>query len=119
MGGVDKMDWLINKYRIKIRAKKWYFPLFMNMIDMLVVNAYVLYCMANKKISLLKFRRSIVCVYMKTLLVSDPKNSGRPLLNKNKPLHVPEEVRRSEFGHALERTVEGKQRKCAVCKNNV
>ena len=33
MGGVDKMDWLINKYRIKIRAKKWYFPLFTNMID--------------------------------------------------------------------------------------
>ena len=76
MDGVDKMDWLINKYRIKIRAKKWYFPLFMNMIDMAVVNAHVLYCMVNKKIPLLKFRRSIVRVYMKTSSVSDPKNSG-------------------------------------------
>ena len=73
MGGVDKMYWLINKYRIKIRAKKWYFPLFTNMIDMAVVNAHVLYCMANEKIPLLKFRRSIVRVYMKTLSVSDPK----------------------------------------------
>ena len=56
---------------------------------------------------------------MKTLSVSDPKNSGRPSLNKNILLRVPEVVRRSESGHALERTVEGKQRKCAVCKNNV
>ena len=48
MGSIDKMDWLINKYRMKIRAKKWYFPLFTNMIDMAVVNAHVLYCMANK-----------------------------------------------------------------------
>ena len=119
MGGVDKMDWLINKHKIKIQAKKWYFPLFTNMIDMAVVNAHVLYCMANEKIPLLKFRRSIVCVYMKTSSVSDPKNSGRPSLNKNTLLHVPEEVQRSESGHALERTVEEKQSKCAVCKNNV
>ena len=119
MGGVDKMDWLINKYRIKIRAKKWYFPLFTNMIDMAVVNAHVLYCMANEKITLLKFRQSIVRVYMKTSSVSDPKNSGCPSLNKNKLLRVPEEVRRSDSGHALDRTVEGKQRKCAICKNNV
>ena len=89
------------------------------MIDMAVVNAHVLYCMANKKIPLLKFRRRIARVYIKTLSVSDPKNSGRPSFNKNTLLRVPEEVRRSESGHALERTVEGKQRKFAVSKNNV
>ena len=89
------------------------------MIDMAVVNTHVLYCMANEKILLLKFRRSMVRVYIKTSSVSDPKISGRPSLNKNTLLRVPEEVRRSESEHALERTVEGKQRKCAVCKNNV
>ena len=74
MSSVDKMDWLINKYRIKIRAKKkWYFLLFTNMIDIAVVNAHVLYCMANKKIPLLKFRQRIVRVYVKTSSVSDPK----------------------------------------------
>ena len=31
------------------QAKKWYFLLLTNMIDMTVVNAHVLYCMANKK----------------------------------------------------------------------
>ena len=89
------------------------------MIDMAVVNAHVLYCMANEKIPQLKFRRSIVRVYMKTSSVSDPKNSGRSSLNKNTLLRVLEEVRRSESGNALERIVKGKQRKCAVCKNNV
>ena len=89
------------------------------MIDMAVANAHMLYYMANQKIPLLKFRRSIVRVYMKTLSVSNPKNFGRPSLNKNTLLRVPEEERSSESGHALEHTVEGKQRKCALCKNNV
>ena len=89
------------------------------MIDMAVVNAHVLYCMTNEKTPLLKFRQRIVYVCMRTSSVLDPKNSGCPSLNKNTLLHVPEEVRRSESGHALERTVERKQRICAVCKNNV
>ena len=46
---------------------------------------------------------------MKTSSVSDPKNSGRPSLNKNTLLRVPEEVQSSESGHALECTVEGKE----------
>ena len=56
---------------------------------------------------------------MKTSSVSDPENSGRPSLNKNTLLRVSKEVQRNESGHALERTVEGKQTKRAVCKNNV
>ena len=91
------------------------------MIDMAVVNAHVLYCMANKKKPSAKIqeKNNSCTVYMKTSSVLNPENFGRPLLNKNTLLHVPEEVRRSESGHALERTVAGKQRKCAVCKNKV
>ena len=44
------MDWVINKYRIKICAKKWYFPVFTNHVHMAIMNANVLYCMANDKI---------------------------------------------------------------------
>ena len=51
MGSVDKMDWLIKKYKIKTRAKKCYFPLFTNVIDMAVVNDHMLYCLANKKLT--------------------------------------------------------------------
>ena len=119
MGGVDKMDWMINKYRIKIRGKKWYFPIFTYIIDMTVVNAHILYCMANDNIPLLEFRRRIVKCYMSTSSLSDPKRSGRPSLSKQAKKRVPDEIRKSNTGHYLERTEMGKQRKCAVCKVNV
>ena len=118
MGGVDKMDWMINKYRIKIRGKRWHFPIFTYIIDMTVINAYVLYCMANEKIPLLEFLRRIVKCYMNTSSLSDPKRSGRPFLFKQAKKCVPEEIRKSNTGHHLERTEMGKQRKCAVCKVN-
>lgn len=63
MGGVDRMDWSINKNRIRIRGKKWYFPLFTNLIDTTLVNAHVLYILANEKIPLLDFRRNIARAY--------------------------------------------------------
>ncbi|XP_066958973.1 piggyBac transposable element-derived protein 2-like [Macrobrachium rosenbergii] len=117
IGGVDKMDWMINK--IKIRGKKWYFPIFTYIIDMTVVNAHILYCMANENIPLLEFRRRIVKCYMSTSSLSDPKRSGRPSLSKQAKQRIPEEIRKSITGHHLERTEMGKQRKCAVCKVNV
>ncbi|GBM26653.1 PiggyBac transposable element-derived protein 2 [Araneus ventricosus] len=60
MGGVDKLDWNIQKYRTKIRGKKWYFPIFINAVDRVLVNADTIYCIANKELSLLNFRREFV-----------------------------------------------------------
>ncbi|CAK9801055.1 PiggyBac transposable element-derived protein 3 [Anthophora plagiata] len=119
MGGVDKLDWNVNKYRIKIRGKKWYFPILTSIIDTTVVNAYVLYCHANKVTSLLKFRRNIARAYLQRASPSNPKNRGRPSLQKQASKRVPESVRTDPIGHYLERTLQGKQRKCAVCKTNV
>ena len=59
MDGVDKMDWSVQKYRIKIQGKKWYFPLLTNAIDVALVNAHVLYCLANGAVLLLGFRRMV------------------------------------------------------------
>ena len=114
-----KKDWLINKYRIKIRGKRWHFPIFTNIIDMTVVNAHILYCMANVKMPFLEFWRKVVKFYMQISSLSDPKNSSRPSLSKQSKLRVSDEIRRSDSGHVLQRTDEGKQRKCAVCKVNV
>ncbi|XP_017795699.1 PREDICTED: piggyBac transposable element-derived protein 3-like [Habropoda laboriosa] len=116
MGGIDKLDWNVNKYRIKIRGKKWYFPIFTSIIDTTVVNAYVLYCHANKVMPLLEFRRNIARAYLQRASPSNPKNRGRPSLQKQASKRVPESVRTDPIGHYLERTLEGKQRKCAVCK---
>lgn len=68
MGGTDRMDQNISKYRISIRSKKWWWPLFAYMPDVAVQNAWLLYRMcpayADRPLSLLDFRREIAQVYM-------------------------------------------------------
>ncbi|GBM22917.1 hypothetical protein AVEN_136341-1 [Araneus ventricosus] len=49
MGGVGKLDWNIKKYRTKIKGNKCYFPIFTNAMDMALVNAHTICCIANKK----------------------------------------------------------------------
>lgn len=43
MGGVDLLDSLIGRYRIKIKSKKWYIRIFYHLIDVTVVNSWLLY----------------------------------------------------------------------------
>ncbi|KAJ8932853.1 hypothetical protein NQ314_014397 [Rhamnusium bicolor] len=43
MGGVDLLDSLIGRYRIKIKSRKWYMRLFYHILDMAVVNSWLLY----------------------------------------------------------------------------
>nr|CAI5842449.1 unnamed protein product [Callosobruchus analis] len=42
MGGVDLQDSLIRLYPMKIKSKKWYMRIFCHMIDIAVVNAWLL-----------------------------------------------------------------------------
>ena len=39
MGGVDLHDNFVAKYRVRVKAKKWWWPLFVDMLDSAVVNA--------------------------------------------------------------------------------
>lgn len=43
MGGVDLLDSLIGRYKIKMRSRKWYIRLFYHFIDLTVVNSWLLY----------------------------------------------------------------------------
>lgn len=115
MGGVDKLDWHIQKYRIKIRGKKWYFPLFTNALAVTVYNAFVLYNFSHSKIPFLDFKRMIAREYLQKSSYSDSRNAGRPSnsIHRNR---FPSN--RSGPGHIIERILEGKQRRCAVCKKN-
>lgn len=61
MGGVDLADNLISCYRINIKGKKWYWPLFTNMISLAVINSLKIYNIINNtKIDLLEHTRNIV-----------------------------------------------------------
>lgn len=48
MGGVDLFDNAMNNYRIRIRGKKWYWPLITNALDAAMVNAWKLHCFCCK-----------------------------------------------------------------------
>lgn len=47
MGGVDLMDSFIGRYRIRIKSRKWTTRLFYHLLDMTVINAWVLYKKVN------------------------------------------------------------------------
>lgn len=48
MGGVDLFDNAMNNYRIRVRGKKWYWPLITNTFDAAMVNAWKLHCCLAK-----------------------------------------------------------------------
>lgn len=43
MGGVDLMDSYLGRYRIRMKSRKWTTRLFYHLLDMTVINAWVLY----------------------------------------------------------------------------
>lgn len=43
MGGVDLLDSFLGRYHIKIRSKKWYLRIFYHLLDVTMVNAWILY----------------------------------------------------------------------------
>ena len=60
MGGVDLMDFLLEAYRPTIRGKKWYWPLFVNLLNTTVVAAWKIHCqIGDKKITHINFRRQV------------------------------------------------------------
>lgn len=56
MGGVDLHDNAIANYRIKIQGKKWWWPLFTNIIDSVIVNSWKLHRIStNTKMALILY----------------------------------------------------------------
>lgn len=60
MGGTDLMDENVNKYRIGLRGKKWWWCLFTWLIDVSIQNAWILQKKSGGSLSQLEFRRDIV-----------------------------------------------------------
>lgn len=103
MGGVDLMDSFIGRYRISIKSRKWTTRLFYHLLDMTVINAWVLYKKVNtvkgklpKNImKLVNFRTELadtLCRYQ-----SDSKNKrGRPSANSRQDTTVPSKRPRTD-----------------------
>lgn len=43
MGGVDLMDSFLGRFHIAVRSKKWYLRIFFHLLDLTVINAWIIY----------------------------------------------------------------------------
>ncbi|KAL4126483.1 hypothetical protein QTP88_010705 [Uroleucon formosanum] len=77
MGGVDLMDSLIGWYRIIMRTKKWYKKIFYHLLDMTVVNSWLMYKkITGNTMPLAKFRESLSVTLMQSGIAK--RGKGRP-----------------------------------------
>lgn len=105
MGGVDLHDNGIANYRTRILGKKWWWPLFCNSLDSIIVNGWKLYNLVNDvKISQFDFKSYVALRLMKT-----EKNR----LVRNIPQTL-DEVRFDNVGHTVVSHTTKARKRCRV-----
>lgn len=112
MGGTDLMDENINRYRVSVRSKKWWWSIFSWTLDVCYQNAWYLYNMSHQpKMSQLEFKRAVAVNYLKTY-GTQPQVGGRPAL---RPQSAPafEELRYDRIDHFIIQNYGNKRRRCA------
>ncbi|CAI6352915.1 unnamed protein product [Macrosiphum euphorbiae] len=86
MGGVDLIDSMLGYYRIPLSSKKYYMKIFYHLIDLCVVNAWLLYRRVHPSepyLSLVDFKiliSEVLCEMKRTT----PKRKGRPTAEENR-----------------------------------
>lgn len=111
MGGTDLMDENVNRYRIGLRGKKWWWCLFTWLIDVSIQNAWILHKKSGGILSQLEFKRDIVQTYLVTYR-NLPKRPGPST-------KIPDEARYDGRDHLVELVEHGMRRRCAgaFCKS--
>lgn len=112
MGGVDMHDNGVANYRIKIRGKKWWWPLFTNCLDSCLVNAWKIYNIANpkNKITQLEFKSSVVRCLMKCEATLQTHALGH-----GRRMSQPDDIRFDGHGHLVKKNNCGQRRRCSEC----
>mgnify|MGYP006372858261 CR=1 FL=1 len=109
MGGVNESNQLISYYKCNITSKKWWKRVFFHMVDVTLVNAYILYTKSTegKRLQQLEFRVMVA----KGLIASTSAVVPRPIPSSS----VGSPVRL--IGHnKFPEPVSG-SRDCIVCSN--
>lgn len=125
MGGVDLLDNFVSMHRIKIKGKKWWWPIFTNFIDVAKVNAWKLYKLANgSKISLLDFQRSLAIALLSTpeevsedeiiTCLAPQNNIGRPSSFGMQQLNA---TKKDKTSHLIQKNPDNKRRRCKYCSS--
>ena len=118
MGGVDLVDSLLARYRIQIKSRKWYFRLFIHLLDVVMVQCWLLYrrdadsvgIQKKEQLNLRQFKfDAATCLVMNGDLTK--KKVGRPssldgietVAKRRKLVHAaalpPPNIRKDGVGH--------------------
>jgi len=108
MGVVDILDSFMANYRPTFRSKKWWWPLFLNGINMLVVAAWRIHVELGRTFDQLSFRRYIVRSLMNSVNSNTAATGPNP-----RPM---EEVRTDGVSHHL--VSNDKQARYRFCMKN-
>lgn len=112
MGGVDLHDNGIANYRIRIRGKKWWWPLFINMIDSAMVNSWKIYNIVNEnQLSQLDFRSYVVLSLLK------PNGQRNINLGRSSNASLPNDVQYDNEGHMIIKHPQSARRRCRECRS--
>ncbi|XP_046986124.1 piggyBac transposable element-derived protein 4-like [Schistocerca americana] len=99
MGGVDRFDQLRERYAVGRRSWKWWHRLFFFLVDLAVVNSYVMWKLQKTEADQLTFRLHLARQLISGF--SSRKRRGRPVhfqTPKRGVSGVPDEVRLEEVG---------------------
>ena len=111
MGGVDLMGRLLASCRPMIRGKKWYWPLFVNLVNISLVAAWRLHCcLHDQPMSHLDHRRQVTLCLLK---IDCPE--PRAQIEGEKARTLPDDVRFDGQGHEKQPCSQGR---CKVCQKN-
>ena len=106
MGGVDLMDSFIGRYRIAMRSRKWYLRIFYHLLDMTVINSWLVYknlktTEANSSVlSLCNYRLELAEVLAKVNNSFELCNKrGRPSTSNSVEMEIQAKKRRGPAQH--------------------
>lgn len=117
MGGVDLHDNAVANYRICMRGKKWWWPIWTNALGNAMVNAWKLHCMMAKiekikPLSQIDFRSKVTTELLNYDKDEDEYENEH---GDEGPSNLP---RINERVHAVMRSIENKFRRCKFCKKH-
>lgn len=130
MGGVDLMDSMIGRYKILIRSRKWYMRLFYHLLDVTVINSWLLYLRAKGNrgnLKLVEFRLELAEALCRMGAINRlkrgrPSSSQPPVpakIKKSAPVSSPPiDVRYDQLSHWIVHADKSCKQRCKMtgCK---
>ena len=122
MGGVDKLDQFLSYYGFTRRTLKWWRKAFFALLDIAIVNGYILYTLADhtkKKLTHMQFRIELAKQLLLEVCHTLPSSSNTSVFSHSPWSSLPPTSRLTErhFLGKVPIRINGKsgQRDCAVC----